>query len=94
MDSVHAGRERLKTDYIDLYWVHARDYLTPIDEVMRCLGDLVRQGKVLYVGISDTPAWVVSQANTIAELRGWSAASSACRSVTASSTAPSSANCC
>ncbi len=72
MDSVHASLQRLKTDYIDLYWVHARDYLTPIDEVMRGLDDLVRQGKVLYVGVSDTPAWVVSQANTLAELRGWS----------------------
>ncbi len=71
MDSVHASLKRLKTDYIDLYWVHARDYLTPIDEVMRGLDDLVRQGKVLYVGVSDTPAWVVAQANTLAELRGW-----------------------
>ena len=72
MDSVHASLRRLNTDYIDLYWVHARDYLTPIEELMRGLDDLVRQGKVLYVGVSDTPAWVVSQANTIAELRGWS----------------------
>ncbi|MEQ8860566.1 MAG: aldo/keto reductase [Pseudomonadales bacterium] len=72
MDSVHASLKRLNTDYVDLYWVHARDYLTPIDEVMRGLDDLVRQGKVLYVGVSDTPAWVVSQANTLAELRGWS----------------------
>jgi len=71
MDSVHASLKRLASDYIDLYWVHARDYLTPIDEVMRGLDDLVRQGKVLYVGVSDTPAWVVSQANTLAELRGW-----------------------
>ncbi|MEM7019537.1 MAG: aldo/keto reductase [Pseudomonadota bacterium] len=71
MDSVHASLKRLNTDYIDLYWVHARDYLTPIEEVMRGLDDLVRQGKVLYVGVSDTPAWVVSQANTLAELRGW-----------------------
>jgi aryl-alcohol dehydrogenase-like predicted oxidoreductase len=73
MDSVHASLKRLQTDYIDLYWVHARDYLTPIEEVMRGLDDLVRQGKVLYVGVSDTPAWVVSQANTIADFRGWSA---------------------
>ncbi len=72
MDSVHASLKRLNTDYIDLYWVHARDYLTPIEEVMRGLDDLVSQGKVLYVGVSDTPAWVVSQANTLAELRGWS----------------------
>ncbi len=71
MDSVHASLKRLKTDYIDLYWVHARDYLTPIDEVMRGLDDLVRQGKILYAGVSDTPAWVVSQANTLAELKGW-----------------------
>ncbi len=71
MESVHASLKRLNTDYIDLYWVHARDYLTPIEEVMRGLDDLVRQGKVLYVGVSDTPAWVVSQANTLAELRGW-----------------------
>jgi aryl-alcohol dehydrogenase-like predicted oxidoreductase len=72
MDSVHASLTRLNTDYIDLYWVHARDYLTPIEEVMRGLDDLVGQGKVLYVGVSDTPAWVVSQANTIARFRGWS----------------------
>ena len=73
MDSVHASLQRLRTDYIDLYWVHARDFTTPIEEVMRALDDLVRQGKVLYVGISDTPAWEVSRANTLAELRGWSA---------------------
>ena len=72
MDSVHQSLKRLNTDYIDLYWVHARDYLTPIEEVMRGLDDLVRAGKVLYVGVSDTPAWVVAQANTIAEFRGWS----------------------
>lgn len=72
MDSVHASLKRLQTDYIDLYWVHARDFTTPIEEVMRALDDLVRQGKVLYVGISDTPAWEVSRANTLAELRGWS----------------------
>jgi aryl-alcohol dehydrogenase-like predicted oxidoreductase len=72
MDSVHASLKRLRTDYVDLYWVHARDATTPIEEVMRGLDDLVRQGKVLYVGVSDTPAWEVSRANTLAELRGWS----------------------
>jgi aryl-alcohol dehydrogenase-like predicted oxidoreductase len=72
MESVHASLRRLATDYIDLYWVHARDFHTPIDEVMRGLDDLVRQGKVLYVGVSDTPAWEVARANTLAELRGWS----------------------
>ncbi|HEU4428517.1 MAG TPA: aldo/keto reductase [Myxococcota bacterium] len=73
MDSLHASLKRLRTDYIDLYWVHARDFLTPIEEVMRALDDAVRQGKALYVGVSDTPAWEVSRANTLAELRGWSA---------------------
>ncbi len=73
MDSLHASLKRLRTDYVDLYWVHARDFLTPIEEVMRALDDVVRQGKVLYVGVSDTPAWEVSRANTLAELRGWSA---------------------
>jgi aryl-alcohol dehydrogenase-like predicted oxidoreductase len=56
---------------VDLLWVHAWDFMTPVEEVMRGLDDLVRAGKVLYVGISDTPAWVVSQANTLADLRGW-----------------------
>lgn len=72
MQACEASLNRLDTDYIDLYWVHAWDFMTPVDEVLRGLDDLVRQGKVLYVGISDTPAWVVSQANTMAELRGWS----------------------
>jgi aryl-alcohol dehydrogenase-like predicted oxidoreductase len=72
MQSVEVSLKRLGTDYIDLYWVHLHDALTPIEETMRGLDDLVRSGKVLYVGISDAPAWIVSQANTIAELRGWS----------------------
>lgn len=72
MRSVEASLKRLRTDYIDLYWVHAWDSTAPVDEVMRGLDDLVSAGKVLYVGISDAPAWVVSQANTLAELRGWS----------------------
>ncbi len=71
MDAVHASLKRLGTDYIDLYWVHARDFTTPIEEVMRGLDDLVRQGKILYAGISDTPAWEVSRANMLATLRGW-----------------------
>lgn len=70
--SVEKSLERLKTDYIDLLWVHAWDTLTPYEETMRALEDIVRSGKVLYVGISDTPAWVVSASNTLAELRGWS----------------------
>jgi aryl-alcohol dehydrogenase-like predicted oxidoreductase len=69
--SLEASLVRLKTDYVDLFWLHAWDFTTSPEEVMRSLDDLVRAGKVLYVGISDTPAWVVSQANTLAELRGW-----------------------
>src|ERR1700676_1540278 len=71
MQSVEASLKRLQTDYVDLYWVHIWDEITPVEEVMRGLDDLVRQGKVLYVGISDAPAWWVAQANTLAELRGW-----------------------
>jgi aryl-alcohol dehydrogenase-like predicted oxidoreductase len=63
--------KRLKTDYIDLLWLHAWDYMTPVEEVMRALDDMVRAGKVLYVGISNTPAWIVSRADMLAELRGW-----------------------
>jgi aryl-alcohol dehydrogenase-like predicted oxidoreductase len=70
--AVEASLKRLGTDYIDLYWLHMWDFMTPVEEVMRALDDLVRAGKVVYAGISDTPAWVVSQANTLAELRGWS----------------------
>jgi aryl-alcohol dehydrogenase-like predicted oxidoreductase len=72
MQALEASLERLKTDYIDLYWVHVWDQITPVEEVMRGLDDLVRQGKVLYVGISDAPAWWIAQANTLAHLRGWS----------------------
>jgi aryl-alcohol dehydrogenase-like predicted oxidoreductase len=73
MRSVEGSLKRLDTDYIDLLWVHAWDFTTPTEEVLRGLDDLVRAGKLLYVGISDAPAWVVSSANTMAELRGWSA---------------------
>jgi aryl-alcohol dehydrogenase-like predicted oxidoreductase len=72
--ALEASLKRLGTDYIDLYWVHAWDFTTPAAEVMRALDDMVRAGKVLHVGISDTPAWIVSRANTLAELRGWSPA--------------------
>jgi aryl-alcohol dehydrogenase-like predicted oxidoreductase len=73
VQALEASLKRLGTDYIDLYWVHAWDFLTPVDEVMRALDDAVRAGKVLYVGVSDAPAWIVSRANTLAELKGWSA---------------------
>ncbi|MCU1342097.1 MAG: Aldo/keto reductase, partial [Candidatus Acidoferrum typicum] len=71
MQALEASLKRLQTDYLDLYWVHIWDGITPVEEVMRGLDDVVRQGKVLYVGISDAPAWWIAQANTLAELRGW-----------------------
>jgi aryl-alcohol dehydrogenase-like predicted oxidoreductase len=63
---------RLQTDYIDLYWLHMWDANTPIDETMAALDDLVRAGKVRYLGVSDTPAWKIVEANLIARFRGWS----------------------
>ncbi len=71
VQSVEASLRRLKTDYIDLYWLHNWDQMTPAEEVMRAFDDLVSQGKILYIGISDAPAWWIAQANTLAELRGW-----------------------
>jgi len=71
VQSLEASLRRLNTDYIDLYWVHAWDQTTPIEEMMRALDDMVKSGKILYIGISDAPAWVVSQANTLANLKGW-----------------------
>ena len=62
---------RLQTDYIDLYWMHLWDRFTPIEETMRALDDLVRAGKVRYIGFSDTPAWKVAQAQVMASFRGW-----------------------
>ena len=69
--SLEQSLRRLRTDYVDLLWLHMRDATTPIEEAVRALDDQVRLGKVLYVGISDSPAWVVARANAIAELRGW-----------------------
>jgi aryl-alcohol dehydrogenase-like predicted oxidoreductase len=69
--AVEASLRRLGTTYLDLLWVHAWDAITPVDEVLRALDDLVRAGTVLYVGISDAPAWVASHANALADLRGW-----------------------
>lgn len=70
--SVDRSLRQLQTDYIDLLYLHVWDYTTPIDEVMRGLDDLVQAGKVLYVGISDVPAWQVARMQTTADLRGWS----------------------
>lgn len=65
--SVEGSLKRLKTDYIDLLWIHIWDYTTPMEEIMRALDDLVRQGKVMYVGASNFPAWWIARANTWAE---------------------------
>ncbi|GAA5200322.1 aldo/keto reductase [Rugosimonospora acidiphila] len=70
--SVEASLRRLNSDYIDLLYLHSWDGTTPVEEVLRAMDDLVRAGKVLYVGISDTPAWQVSRMQAIADLRGWS----------------------
>ena len=71
IQALEASLRRLKTDYIDLYWLHIWDPMTPVEEVMRAFDDLVSQGKVLYIGVSDAPAWWTAQANTLADLRGW-----------------------
>ena len=72
-EALNASLKRLGTDYVDFYWMHVWDELTPVEEVMRAFDDMVRAGKVLYIGISDAPAWWVARANTLAELRGWTA---------------------
>jgi aryl-alcohol dehydrogenase-like predicted oxidoreductase len=71
VQALEASLKRLKSDYIDLYWLHIWDQITPIEEVMRAFDDLVRQGKILYAGVSDMPAWVVAKANTLADLQAW-----------------------
>ena len=68
--ALEGSLNRLQTDYIDLYWLHAWDTLTPVEEVVSTLNDLVRQGKIRHYGFSDTPAWYVARAQTLAELQG------------------------
>lgn len=70
VSSIEASLKRLKTDHVDLLWVHYADGVTPAEEIMRGFDDLVRAGKILYAGLSDFPAWRVARAATIAELRG------------------------
>lgn len=70
--SVEASLRRLRTEYIDLLYLHAWDGVTPVEEVLRAMDDLVRAGKVLYVGLSNVPAWQASRMQAIADLRGWS----------------------
>ncbi|BCM93878.1 aldo-keto reductase IolS [Abditibacteriota bacterium] len=69
--SIEASLKRLNTDHIDVLYLHVWDFTTPTDEIMRTLDDLVTSGKVLYLGISDTPAWIVARAQTTAQFRGW-----------------------
>jgi aryl-alcohol dehydrogenase-like predicted oxidoreductase len=71
IQSVEASLKRLRTDRIDLLWVHMPDAVTPVDEIVRGLDDLARAGKIIYAGLSDFPAWRVATAATLAELRGW-----------------------
>jgi aryl-alcohol dehydrogenase-like predicted oxidoreductase len=70
--SCEESLKRLQTDYIDLYWMHAWDKFTPIEETMKALDNLVNSGKVRYIGFSDSPAWKAAQAQTLAHFRGWS----------------------
>ncbi|RMF81058.1 MAG: aldo/keto reductase [Chloroflexi bacterium] len=72
MKSVERSLRRLQTEYLDILYLHMWDYMTPVEEVMRGLDDLVTAGKINYVAISDTPAYIVAEANMMAELRGWS----------------------
>jgi aryl-alcohol dehydrogenase-like predicted oxidoreductase len=71
VQSVEGSLRRLQVDHIDILYLHAWDFTTQAEEVLRALHDLVQQGKIFYVAISDTPAWIVSRANAIADLRGW-----------------------
>ncbi|MFZ2178829.1 MAG: aldo/keto reductase [Rhodococcus sp. (in: high G+C Gram-positive bacteria)] len=71
--SIETSLRRLGTDYVDLLWVHAWDRDTPAEETLRALDDLVRAGKVLAIGVTNTPAWVISRSQVVAELRGWTA---------------------
>ena len=70
--SVEDSLKRLGTDYIDLYYLHMWDFRTPVDEILRAFDDLVRAGKILYIGLSDLPAWQAARMQAISELRGWS----------------------
>jgi aryl-alcohol dehydrogenase-like predicted oxidoreductase len=69
--SLRGSLERLGTDYVDLLWLHMWDGITPVEDVLRTMDDVVRSGKVLHVGFSDTPAWVAASAVAIADARGW-----------------------
>ena len=94
MDAVKASLKRLGTDYIDLYQIHGLDPVTPIEETLRALDDLVRQGHVRYVGVSNWSAWTIMKALGIAEQHGWTRLRPRCRPTTPSPAATSSARSC
>lgn len=71
MTNLEASLRRLQTDYIDLYWIHSWDFLTPMEETMRSLDNAVKSGKIRYIGISDAPAWKIAQAQTSAWFKDW-----------------------
>jgi aryl-alcohol dehydrogenase (NADP+) len=68
---LHETLRRLQTDYLDMYWLHNWDRNTPIEETLRALDDLVREGTIRYIEFSNTPGWVTAQAQATAVLRGW-----------------------
>lgn len=71
MHGIEGSLKRMGTDYVDIFWVHLPDQVTPVEEIARGLEDVVRDGKARFIGFSDFPAWRVSRAATLAELRGW-----------------------
>jgi aryl-alcohol dehydrogenase-like predicted oxidoreductase len=71
MENVHHSLRRLQTDYIDLLWIHAWDWNTPLEETLRTMNDLVSAGKVRYIGVSGTPAWKIAQSQMFAHFKGW-----------------------
>jgi aryl-alcohol dehydrogenase-like predicted oxidoreductase len=71
MTNLEHSLRRLQTDYIDVYWIHSWDFLTPMEETMRSLDNAVKSGKVRYIGVSDAPAWKIAQAQTAAWFKDW-----------------------
>jgi len=69
--SLEDSLKRLGTDYLDLYWAHTADGVTPLEEILRAFDDLLRAGKILHAGLSNFPAWRIARADLLAELRGW-----------------------
>ncbi|QFY63119.1 aldo/keto reductase (plasmid) [Rhizobium grahamii] len=68
---LEASLRRLQTDYVDIYWLHNWDKFAPIEETLRALDDLVRSGKIRYIGLSDLPAWKTAEASVLSHFRGW-----------------------